>query len=341
MLDDFSINKIPTKQQNKKTWSRFTSPIAVRWDLTYLCNFQCIHCYSSCGYDKNKQLSLDNIKKIIDILDKEKVQFVQILWGEPMVYPKILEVIAYALTKKFIFCINSNGYLLNDTIIHQLSKMWLQHIQISLNGLGQEHDQVTMVKESFEKVSKNVEKLIASWMNVSISCVVSEINKGSIFKFLEYIIGLWVKNIQLLTPLDEGRAKQNKFYLQAKDYKKLKKNLIEFKNKNTTINLDLPWFDIDVIDGLVNTYQNDQHYEFMFWCMWWVSWMRIDPLWNACICVWWVGKPIANLLKEPIKDIMEKLHEWRVKNVCKMCEWCPSYLEDCQWACYLRFWKDK
>lgn len=339
MLDDFSIDKLTEHKRDKKNykWHRFKSPIIVRRDLTYLCNFQCIHCYSDCSYEKKQYLPLDKVKKIIDVLDSNKVQFVQILWWEPLVYPKIIDVIEYALTKKFIFCINSNGYLLNDNIIKKFKQSWLKYIQISLNGLETEHNKLTRVKDSFKKASENIEKLIKTWINVSISCVVSDLNKNNIFDFLDFLIKIKVKNIQLLTPLRQWRAKENKFFLKNTDYKILKEKLITFKNRNIDINLDLPWFDIDVIDGVINKNKNNENYEFIFWCVWWVSGLRIDPLWNACICVWSAWEPIANLLTEPMDIIMKKLHKWRLKNICKMCKDCSSYLKDCQWACYLRF----
>jgi MoaA/NifB/PqqE/SkfB family radical SAM enzyme len=203
--------------------------------------------------------------------------------------------------------------------------------------MEEEHNKITRNNKAFARVTENIKQLIDSWINVSVSCVISDINKKNIFNFLEYITTLWVNNIQLLTPLDEWRAKKNKFWLEKKDFNKIKEKLIKFKNKNTNINLDLPWFDIDIIDWLANKYKDNHKYEFIFWCIWWVSGIRIDPSWNVWICVWWAWKPIANIFKEPMKNIMKKLYDWKLKNVCKMCEWCKSYLKDCQWACYLRF----
>lgn len=337
MLDDFSIDKCPSIKKSTDMNSRFTSPIIVRRDLTYSCNFWCIHCYSSCSYDKNKHLPLSKAKKLLDIFDQEKVQFVQILWWEPMMYPWILEIIEYALTKKFIFCINSNWYLLNTHTIKKLSDLWLKYIQISLHWEEKEHVAITRNKNSFAKVIENIKELLKYGINISISCVVSDINKNQIFDFLDYIIELWIKNIQLLTPLSEWRAKINQLSLNKIDYSKLKKKLINFKNKHTEINLDLPWFDVDVIDGLINAERNNPKYEFLFGCIWGISGMRVDPLWNACICVWWLSKPIANIIKEPMAKIMKKMYVWRMKNVCEKCLWCKDYLKDCQGACYLRF----
>lgn len=340
MLDDFSIEKYPNNTTTTKKKNRFWSPIIVRWDLTYSCNFWCIHCYSNCSYDKKKHLSIDDAKKMIDIFDQEKIQFVQILWWEPMMYPWILDIIEYALSKNFIFCINSNWYLLNTEVIKKLSKVWLKYIQISLHWEEKEHIAITQKKDSFERVIKNIKELIKSDINISISCLVSNINKDTIFDFLEYVIKLWVKNIQLLTPLSQWRAKANNISLDQKDYNKLKKKLIMFKNTHTDINLDLPWFDVDVIDWLVNKEKNNPEYEFLFGCIWGISGIRVDPQWNACICVWWVSKPIANIIKEPMSEIMKKMYVWRTKNICKKCLWCKDYLKDCQGACYLRFKND-
>ncbi|EKE30256.1 MAG: radical SAM protein [uncultured bacterium (gcode 4)] len=336
-MDDFSIVKIPKSENMKYNDAiRFKSPIIVRWDITYKCNYKCLHCYSECSPEHEHWLPTEKVKELLDLFDEQKVQFVQILWWEPMMRKDIFEIISYAATKKFIFCINSNWFLLNANNIRKLSEIGLKFIQISLHWLEKEHNFLAN-NDSFDRVSQNIRLLVESWINVSVSWVISDINSKTTIDYLDYLVSIWVKNIQLLTPLDEWRSKKSSVSLDEKDFKILKERLLAYKNENTHINIDLPWFDIDLIDWLAVRYENDKNFEFLFWCIWWVSGIRVDPLWRACICVWRVWNPIWSLFEEPIEDIMRKMHNWRIENVPTMCRWCEHYLQDCQGACYLRF----
>jgi len=341
LMDDFSIIKIPTKDtryiKKSKYIQRFKTPISVRWDITYQCNFKCLHCYSNCSWEGINTLATKDAKKLLDIFEDGKVQFVQIIGGEPMIRKDIYELIEYALTKKYILSLNSNGYLLNQDVVKHLSDLGLKYIQISLHGFEKEHEYLTTRVGSFKKAINTISLLIDSGISTSVSCVVSDINIQNVILFLDYLIKVGIKNIQLLTPLKEGRAKVQKIKLSKKSSKILKDKLIEFKNNNQHINIDLPGFDVDLIDGLVNEHKNDPQYEFMFGCSGGVSSIRVNPEGKVGICVGNASEPIGDLLKESMTDIMKKTYRWRLKNIPEMCVKCKYYLAECQGGCYLRF----
>jgi len=338
LMEDFSILKM-SKNNNKicKSTQRFKTPISIRWDITYQCNFQCKHCYSSCSSDGINTLTTKECKRMLDIFENQKVQFVQILGGEPLIRNDIYELIQYALTKKYIFSLNTNASLLYEDDISRLVKIGLKYIQISLHGFEKEHEYLTNCKGSYIKTLNAIKLLIKNGVSVSISCVASDINNNNIIEFLKYLIKIKVGGIQVLTPLNEGRAKTQNVSLSSKNANTLKQKLIKFKNDNKNINIDLPGFDIDIIDGMVIKYKNNPSYEFMFGCSGGVSSMRINPLGQACICVGSANKSFGNILKESLTDIMKKMYKWRLKNRPKMCSNCKYYLAECQGGCYLRY----
>lgn len=336
LLDNFSIDKFPSEKPRDLFEPRFKTPIIARWDITYQCNFHCRHCYSECSGSGVRGISTLEAKKILDVLDKSKVQLVQILGGEPLIRSDIVEIILYALKKNFIFAINSNGSLFTEQLVKKFAKAGLKFVQISLHGFEKEHNYLTRDSQAFTKAIGAIEYLSHEGINVSVSCVISDLNYQIIFDFIDFLQKMGVDNIQLLTPLKEGRAKKD-FNLSRKNFISLKEKLIIFKNTRKDLNLDLPGFDIDLADGIVNTFQNNHNYEFLFGCIGGVSGIRIDPQGNACICIGKVGHPIASLLSTPMDEVMRKMYLWRRKNVPRKCRDCVSYLMDCQGGCYLRF----
>lgn len=344
LMEDFSILKERDKDIVMpgvgKSIQRFKAPISVRWDITYLCNFQCRHCYSDCSPAGINSLSTQEAKRLLDIFDDAKVQFVQILGGEPMVRKDIFELVKHALDKRYIFSLNSNGFLLNEHATYRLAELGLKYIQISLHGFESEHEYLTTKKGSFGRAVEVIKSLIKAGVSVSVSCVVSDINSSNTIRFLNYLIESGVKNIQLLTPLNEGRAKEQKIVFDQKDSVLLKAKLLAFKQDNPSINIDLPGFDIDLIDGLANRYVDDPEYEFMFGCSGGVSSLRVNPEGKAAVCVGEAGVAIGDLLEESIEVIMENMYKWRLENMPPMCVGCPYYLNECQGGCYLRFNKN-
>ncbi len=337
LFDDLSIEKVPAFPVSSKPGRpRFRTPLFVRWDLTYKCNLQCRHCYSDCsGASPQDGLPTSDVIRILDILDEGKPHMVQILGGEPFVRPDINEIILHALSKSFIFAVNTNGTLLTRERIELYAGSGMKIIQVSLHGLRDEHEALTTVKGSFDKAVRNIEILLEKGIFVSVSCLVSDINADFIFEFIDFLTKLGVTYIQFLTPLQEGRAPTHGINLSPQNNEELCKKLVALKNERQDLKLDLPGFDVDLIDGFINS-EKFTGCEFMYGCGGGVSSIRINPTGAACICVGSVGKPLGSVLKEPLEDIMERLNEWRRHNIPQMCRTCDSYLEDCQGACYLR-----
>ena len=338
VLDDFSLRKHPADALHRSPAAapRFAAPLFIRWDLGYACNFRCRHCYSDCGSQGETGLPTADVKRLIDLFHEYKVQMVQILGGEPLVRPDIDEVVCYAAAKPFLFCINTNGYLLDQERIDRYQAAGLRHVQISLHGLEGPHEALTEVRGSFARAVAAIADLQRAGINVSISCLVSDLNAESLFDFLSFLGVRGVRNIQLLSPLNEGRAASNSLALNPAARRGLKDRLIEFKNTHREVNLDLPGFDVDVIDGLVNVCGSNGAYEFFFGCMGGVSGLRVNPRGDACICVGSCDRPLANLLTASLPEVMQKAYSWRKAHPPRMCERCESYLRDCQGACYLR-----
>lgn len=64
----------------------------VDWQITSRCNRSCGYCY---GPSKGDDLPLENLKMIVDILISQGVRQIGITGGEPLLYPKIEELIGY------------------------------------------------------------------------------------------------------------------------------------------------------------------------------------------------------------------------------------------------------
>ena len=64
--------------------------------LTTACNFKCLYCFNEGEANKEVRIkSLDNLKKVITVAKNFGVNSIKLTGGEPLLYPKIEELLAF------------------------------------------------------------------------------------------------------------------------------------------------------------------------------------------------------------------------------------------------------
>jgi MoaA/NifB/PqqE/SkfB family radical SAM enzyme len=104
----------------------FSEVKSIEIAITYACNFHCKGCYAG-DLRENVMLSKEEIKKIVD---KYRPMHINITGGEPMLHPKIYEIIS-EMPKSVVVSMVTNGSLLNEEKIKKLKRCGLNTIQIS------------------------------------------------------------------------------------------------------------------------------------------------------------------------------------------------------------------
>lgn len=108
-------------------------PVLAQMVVTRRCNLSCGYCYE---YDKvSKPVPLEILKSRIDEFKRLKVVFVTLNGGEPLLHPKITELVRYISSTGMIPMMNSNGRILTVKLIKELNEAGLYGIQISCDSL--------------------------------------------------------------------------------------------------------------------------------------------------------------------------------------------------------------
>lgn len=126
----------------------FNSPRSISINLTPSCNYTCLKCqFHSSLLDEDKKVkykdSYVDLKKYEFFLKKvSKYKLLKTIYpnitGEPLIHPKIVEIVK--LTKKYNFhCgFTTNGFLLSKTLTHQLIEAGIGPLAFSLDTLNKE-----------------------------------------------------------------------------------------------------------------------------------------------------------------------------------------------------------
>jgi len=172
---DKEIVRAKSPQEKGKMQRRMNSPISQDLSklhesliLTWKCNLYCRHCRPYLPQEGT--LSVDDIKKYLDILEKKGTLFLHLTGGEPLVHKDFWDVASYASQKNFALILHTNGILVTPEVGERLKN--LNFLQVSLTVLGgkaQTHDSVTGVKGSFKQTLSALKILKEKGLDVVLS----------------------------------------------------------------------------------------------------------------------------------------------------------------------------
>ena len=158
---DFATTKRTEWEENHKLYS-------VVFEITPRCNFNCVHCYLH-DHHCSKELSFDEIIRILDILYQSGVLFLTLTGGDVFMRRDFVDIYTYAKKKGFIVELYTNAALLDERTLSVLKKYPPLLVDISLYGSCEEtYQRVTGVTGAFEKVLKNIGLLVEANIRVSL-----------------------------------------------------------------------------------------------------------------------------------------------------------------------------
>ena len=113
-------------------------PIMAQVEVTANCNQCCLFCFNSCCPARSfPDLSLAQWQEMIRKLKRLGVWQLDFTGGEPLMYGKLPELLAWAKADGFSTTVNTNGtYPLTDVL------PYADQVIISVHGLADVHDQI-------------------------------------------------------------------------------------------------------------------------------------------------------------------------------------------------------
>lgn len=135
-------------------------PLSLQIEPTNLCNLRCICCSTRKSTREKGTMNYDLFQKILDDASEAGVKRIHLyLHGEPMLYPRIIDMIRDIKAKKIGITLTTNGMFLDKNKIELLLDAGmniLDHITFSVLGFSKEVHEKIMVGVNHEKVKENI-----------------------------------------------------------------------------------------------------------------------------------------------------------------------------------------
>lgn len=139
-----------------------TFPDRVYVESTNVCNLDCIMCPTGLHIDTRPKgyMDWDLYTAIIDEIAPFAEAVVLHSWGEPLLHPRIVEMIRYAKERDLWVETSTNATRLDETAARNLIEAGLDRIYLSMDGLTKETYEKVRVKGNFEEVLGNIERFL-------------------------------------------------------------------------------------------------------------------------------------------------------------------------------------
>jgi radical SAM protein with 4Fe4S-binding SPASM domain len=286
----------------------YYTPVHASLEITTKCNLRCKHCYRLNNNVEDKELSFEQVTKIIDQLSQIGVRIIELTGGEVTTHPRVIEIIEYAARKMNLVGVLTNGVKFDDYRIEELKPYKDKIIwSISLDSLDEEyHDQFRGKIGAYRNTVRTIRNLRNNdfFVKVAMSVTVDNINQiipsidfaheelnANVFGFstiLPFGRGDELNNIDL----DDSMIMQ---LIEAQKYSKRYPNFVREITPND-------------ITNMINKTKN---------CgMGWKS-VTIDPSGNIrpCVMVEENSLIIGNILGEDITEIFKKPIVHKLRNI--------------------------
>jgi len=131
----------------------------VEISIDYRCNQRCRHC-SAYKFDKMREgkekMTFEQITSIIDQVKQLGGYIVCLVGGEPTLREDLIDIVKYVRSKKMASIIITNGTVINEEGIKDLKAAGLFGALVSLNGVGQSHDEFVGLKNAYAKATNTL-----------------------------------------------------------------------------------------------------------------------------------------------------------------------------------------
>jgi len=184
-----------------------------KWvSLTGLCNNNCIFCLDGDRTDRFHK-SEEKIKDEINSGIAEGATRLVLSGGEPTIHPKLVELIKYgkSIGYKKIQIVSNGRMLAYKSFVTALKKAGLNEVTFSIHGHTSElHESLTNVKGSFNQSVMGIRHAINAGFIVNTDTVITKKNYMHLPEIIEFLHGLGVYEVNLMSLVPFGNAWKNK-----------------------------------------------------------------------------------------------------------------------------------
>lgn len=280
-------------------------PKMANWELTRICNMDCVHCFNDSGPSYQGELSTEKLKYIADQLSNFGVEYLIVTGGDPLVRKDIGEISSYIRPKFPSVILQTGGSLIPYT----KPDVFKNFDEVMVSFYGPPEADAVFKKYGKPSVKESVEKLKQLSIPFTMTTVLTKLTKPYLDYMYEFSrdVGAKAFMIQELTPI--GRAWDN-YSLLSVNQEDRNNIFQQFRGKN---------------DFVIFGYEQS--------CGGGTFFLEIDNLGGVSPCAFIEQK--ENIFENSLEDIWFKSHLFKgFREFKKGNQKCPLFIENSPYVSY-------
>ncbi len=177
----FNSVALRTVERKIKTLSGQKIPVIAGHKLLYTCNLRCHMCPFWRRPDETL-LTVEQERMILDTLAELGVSFMGFEGGEPFIRKDLPEILRLS-HDRFFTSVVTNGWMLKDRINEV--KDYIDYLFVSIDGVGETHDNLRGMKGSFERARMGIEAA-SSIIPTALSTTITSENTDQVDKVVDF-----------------------------------------------------------------------------------------------------------------------------------------------------------
>ncbi len=197
-----------------------SAPITVTWEITAACNIACIHCLSSSGRRRPRELTTQQSLTLVDELAEMQVFQIHFGGGEPFIYPGIWQVLEHCTTRGLVMCVSTNGTLITPERARRLKQFDPLYFQVSLDGGTPQTNDSIRGKSVFNRALHGLELLAAENHSLTVNSVLTRYSFSELDRLYEIAASFNAKlRVTRLRPSGRGRDVWDQLHPTREQYR--------------------------------------------------------------------------------------------------------------------------
>lgn len=218
-------------------------PIKLHLQITNECPLRCRHCSQS-SYDRlENELSLAEIKRIIDEMADYACQELTIGGGEPFVSELLLDTIKYASEKGLSVSISTSGMCVTRALAKRIADLGLKSIRISFDGPSEKSYDYLRGKGTYRRAVRGIKTLRELFkIPIRLHSVIMKPNLGELLGLFRAVQKLEADEWSVDFMMIKGAARTVPHFAITKEDAALVSRSIERFSHDSELKITMPTF---------------------------------------------------------------------------------------------------
>ncbi len=188
----------------------------VRYQVTLACNLTCPHCFAKARQPLPNELTIVEAKRIMLDLKDNGMKLLTMTGGEPLCRKDfVLELGEFLHSQGIRYRVFTNGVLMDDELAHQLKERGVSEVQVSIDGLEENHDAFRGMKGAFKRAIKAIEATKKEGIKTTVRLTITEQNHEEVPKIIDFLADLDIDAFRVRPFVSVGRGSENEKYIPS------------------------------------------------------------------------------------------------------------------------------